>query len=169
MLDEDPAVLLRHLLIDNWDTTNIDAPFDPRAQDGGINTGQDNEIRTTPQITIIHVGDSMTGNTGYNYITPRGPAKWVGVRMQIDAWVPDVDSWNSSGEAKRMRWQLQEEVERIIHANATGTTDDQGRRQFQKLGIISSRRSTQTDPTPVIFRASMDLRGWYERRPPQEM
>lgn len=168
MLDEDPVVILRRVLIDGWNPDNIDAEFgfDPADQQGGVNTGQDHEIRTEPQITIIHINDSTTGNTGYNRISGDGPVTWYLVMLQVDVWVPDTDSFSTSAKAKRLRWQLQQEVKRIIHSNATGTETADGYRQLQNMGVVSLRRSAQNDPNPTIYRSSMDVRCSFEQRPP---
>lgn len=165
MIDEDPVVIVRRLLREQWQNDNIDDSFDIDSPQS-IHAGHPGERRGEPQITIIHVGDSTTGNTGYNYITPEGPATRTGVRLQIDVWVPNSSRWPSAGRARAHRWQLQQEVDRIIHANAGGTTDRDGNRQLQYLGTISRRRSTQTDPSPEVFRASMDIRCIYFQLPP---
>lgn len=168
MLDEDPVTILRKVLINGWNPANIDAEFgfDPADTDGGINTGQDSEVRTEPQITIIHINDSTTGNTGYNRISPDGPVAWYLVMLQVDVWVPDTDAFNTTAKAKRLRWQLQQEVKRIVHKNSTGTTTSAGYRQLQNMGVVSLRRSAQNDPVPTIYRSSMDVRCSFEQRPP---
>lgn len=172
MLSEDPVTIIRKVLIRDWNSANVDIvngyTFDPAANgEGGVNTGQDREIRTEPQITIIHINDSTTGNTGYNMIGAGGPAAWYLVMLQVDVWVPDTDYFNSTAQAKRLRWQLQQETKRIVHKNARGTTNPDGSRQLQNMGVVSLRRSAQSDPVPTIYRSSIDLRCSFHQLPPQ--
>jgi hypothetical protein len=162
MLRQDPAVILLHLLREGWDDAATDDSFDP----SHISTGWYSETRSHPQITITHQGDSVTGNTGYTHISSDGPVAWQGGRMQIDIWVPNTDDWRSAGRAKKHRWELQQEVKRIIHLNATGTADESGDRQLQSLGTIAARRNTDSSTNPLVFRSSLDIRYSYEQRPP---
>lgn len=163
MLQVEPELRIKNLLVNEWDASATTEDFNT----SHISTGWFSENREHPQITVTHVGDAMDGNTGYTAISPDGPSAWVRGRAQVDVWVPNIDSWSSPGAAKDHRWQLFQEVKRIIHANATGVTDSQNRQQLAGLGTISSRRLVDSDANPIVFRASADVRYSYHQRPPE--
>ena len=164
MLQVEPELRIKNLLVNNWQAGAPTAGFDT----SHISTGWFSENRSHPQITVTHVGDAMNGNTGYTAISPEGPAAWVRGRAQVDIWVPNTDSWSSPGAAKNHRWEMFQEVKRIVHIHADGVTDSNNVQQLAGLGTISSRRLVDDDANPIVFRGSLDIRYSYHQRPPVE-
>jgi hypothetical protein len=164
MLQQEPEYALMHLLRNEWQSGATTEGFNTNH----ISTGWFSETRKHPQITVSHVGDSLKGVTGYTAVGDTGPSAWQRGRAQVDCWVPNLDSWSSPGAAKDHRWELQQEVKRIIHANAEGLIDANGNRLLNHLGTLAARRTTDSDADPVVFRASLDIRYTYHQRPPVE-
>lgn len=163
MLQQEPEYAIMHLLRDQWQSGATSAGFDT----SHISTGWFSETRTHPQITVSHQGDSLKGTTGYTAVSDDGPTAWPRGRAQIDCWVPNTDNWSSPGSAKDHRWELQQEVKRIVHANASGLIDANGNRLLNHLGTMAARRFTEDDADPIVFRASLDIRYTYHQRPPE--
>ena len=163
-LTEEPELTIMYLLRNNWQDGATDAGFDTNH----ISTGWFQDNRDHPQITVSHTGDSLPGVTGYTAISPEGPTAFQRGRSQVDIWVPNTDDWSSPGKAKRHRWQMFQECKRIIHLHADGVANDAGEQEFANLGTISSRRITEDDREPIVFRGSLDVRYVYHQRPPVE-
>lgn len=148
LLDREPVVIVRDLLITQWDPTNIDGTFDAAAW---IHTGWYDDSNPNPQISVVFDREVVTSPTGYTGIDPGGggPTAWPEGIVHVDVWVPGDRDLTGGENPKKHTWQLRKEVERIIGLNHDGTTDANGNRELHSLGTGNIRRLADPEETPV--------------------
>lgn len=158
LLDTEPVVIVRNVLVDNWDSSNIDETFKP----AWINTGWWDEETPNPQITLTETSE----DTSPDGIHPggKGLTSWVDGSIDCNVWVPyDRDNYASQGVAKGFRWDLVKEIHRIIENHQTGTTDDSGNAELTRLETGNIQRDPADPPPP--FRALIPIGFQYHTRP----
>ena len=137
MSDEaDPKVVLRALLLAEWDETNHEAPMPE------IRTGWRDENLTGPLVTIGPDDSTATGETGYDGFAPdgSGPTSTVRGTVDVNAWATresvDVNPKQAvDGWSKEVRRILREHGHLVSsHPELDGTDDYRyiswGGRQF---------------------------------------
>lgn len=143
MPSREPVVIVRELLMNEWDDTATALGSTPT-----VHTGWYDDSSTSPQITVTNPDENTIngGDTGYaamNSATGSGAQLIDGI-MLVNAWAgtrADLEGEGSNGEdlnPKQLRWQMKEEVERITRAYSSGYTDSGN----VELSYIVPRRST---------------------------
>lgn len=158
LVETEPNVIVRDLLADNWDSSNVDETF----KTAWIGTGWFDEDQPNAQVTLTGVSE----DTSPTAIVPDGSglSSWVDGVLDCNVWVPyDRESYTSAGVAKGFRWDLVREVHRIIENNQTGTTDDSGDTELTRLETGNIRRNPTGPPPP--FRALIPVGFQYRTEP----
>lgn len=161
LLDSEPVVIVRDLLIGQWNAANIDGTFDAPAW---IHTGWW-AGNPNPEISVTFDRETVDSPTGYTGIDPGGggPTAWPDGRVNVDIWVPGDRDRTGGVNPKLHIWQLRLEVERIIGENYGGTTDADGNRELQSLGTGNIRRIPEPEETPVAHRVRIPVTYTYFR------
>lgn len=156
MLDEDPLVTVRKILVENWDEDNTVLADVPRFQTGWYDFGSDD-----PQVTITNSDEGVVEglHTGQTAATGAGGVHQIRSGMMlVNCWSGTYDDMQGMGDGgedispKQAAWDMAKEVHRIIQENASGTTDEDGNQQLQSLGAEDIRRIVDTDRDPAVFR-----------------
>ena len=154
MTDEESNVVLVGMLLDEWNTDNIDAPFDQEAR---ISTGWWNEDNPHPQITAT----GITEDPSYTGMNPsgNGATSWVDGTVDINVWVANERSATGGLHPKILRHQLKEEVLRIIRMHDTGyeyTDPDGGTHFLTRVEPTDVSAEVEDDDDPVVFRYTIE-------------
>lgn len=159
-LETDPVEIVTDLLLSEWNATGeVTVPFDAEAwTHTGWYSGNPN-----PEISVTWDGESVDTPTGYDGIDPGGggPTRRPQGTVNVDVWVPGDEDWTGGENPKKYVYQLRREVERIVQANARGTTTDGGDRELEWLGVGRSRRVPEPDETPVEHRMRVPVEYGY--------
>lgn len=153
-----PELTIRDLLRTNWDSTNTSITYDP-----DISTAWYQGEKDTPQVTVTNPDENPVrgGQTGYAAAdgTGKGGVQEVGGTLQVDCWC-DSEVEPDEG-AKKVSYELAEEVTRIVMANQHSATD---------LRLISPGRRTfvppDPDESPPVMHNNVSVQYIYEDRPP---
>lgn len=168
MIAEDPIVIIKDLLVNNWNAGNT-----PLASDPSIHTGWYDFGSADPQVTVTNpdeftVGGGETGHTGGTGDGGVSQARagtvlancWSGTREDMEG----AGSGGSDVNPKDAAYQMAREVHRIMQANATGTTDSNGKPQLNSLGADDVTRIVDTDRDPAVYRYEVTIRYTYVTR-----
>jgi len=121
-MDADPLITLRTALIAGWDgAADLDGAIDTLGGDESevlCSTGWYDDDFLGPQLSISESSE-------YSVPLALGcPEVWVYATYDFNVWVPVIRaSSKGAGLAKKYRWQMQQEVKRILKANRTGLTN----------------------------------------------
>lgn len=112
-LSEDPILTLQNLLVDNWNPANTSS-ITPR-----IHTGSFNHSWAQAQVAILDptefpTGGGETGFRGIESTTGNGVKFMIG-RVTVGCYSHDDD--NSGQNPRKLRFEMSEEIKRIIKAN----------------------------------------------------
>lgn len=159
MIDTEPSVIIRDLLANQWDSSNVDGTFDT----AWIGTGWWDEETPNPQITL----SGMTETRDPTGIDPNGGGftSWVDGAVDCNVWIPNDRDATGGVNPKQHRWQLDSEIQRIIRANSTGTTDSDGYPQLTRLDLGEARYFVEESDSPVVFRATVPIGYAWHARP----
>lgn len=160
LIDEEPADIIMWLLINQWDSTNIDVAFDETAR---ISTGWWDDSSPAPQITLSGTNEN-TSPTGIDPSTGN-LTSWVDGILYADVWVAADRDATSGLNPKKLRWQLRWEVHRIIGANQDGTMTDAGEPQLTRLETGRVREHIENDDSPTVLRYRIAIGYQYHARP----
>jgi hypothetical protein len=159
LLNTEPTVIVRDLLISNWQSANITESFNPV----WISTGRYDNATDHPEITITGVSEDRSPDA----MRPDGTglSAWVDGIMDINAWVPLSSDYQSSGVAKSFRYDLEAEIDRIIDNNQRGTTDATNAPQLTRLETGTAVPTIENDEEPVLYRARIPVGYQYYKAP----
>lgn len=162
MTDEESSVILVGMLIDGWDSNNIDVAFDENAR---ISTGWWSEDNPHPQITVSNIAEDPS----YDGINPSGSGATSRVNGTADTnvWVANDRDATSGLHPKILRFQLRKEVERIIRDNAEGfqyTDPDGGTHFLTRVEPTGVDSDVDTDKEPTLFQYTIETSYVYHVR-----
>lgn len=173
-LERGPKVIIRRLLIDDWDHPDVvDARsswahtphFDPAAW---IHTGWYTFDNPNPQVTVTQMREGSSSGTGWNAIGAGGElVEWVDGRLNVDVWVregdTDPDEYTDGVNPKKYGEELARRVQLVMHVNSRGTTYN-GEPELNRLGTGTLREPDQPDDPDVEHRWRIPvLYGWDRR------
>lgn len=156
MLDEDPQIIVYDLLNNNWDESNTVLADPPKFQTGWYDHGS-----SDPQVSITNAEEGVIqgGSTGQTAGTGGGGvAQYRTGQILVNCWAGTYDdmegkgSGNSDVSPKEAAYDMAAEVHRILQANGSGTTDDQGNKQLHSLAASDARRLVEDERDPSVFR-----------------
>lgn len=152
----DPQITVVNLLKDNWDNSNTtDASTDP-----AINTGWWNEPPDDFQVGVTNKDESAQGDTGYSGIDPTGsgPIKEMDGLLLTTCWVKyDTDAFTNP---KRLRFEMGEEVQRIIGNNTTGKDSID-----RYISVDGPQETVLQDTSPTVLGHQFTITYGYQRTP----
>lgn len=156
MLDEDPIIIVRNLLINNWNSNNTVLADDPKIHTGWYDFGS-----SDPQVTVTDTEEGVMdgGVTGHTAGTGNGGVVQYRVgQMLVNCWAgtyEDMEGQGANGSdvsPKAASYDMANEVHRIMQENASGTTDDSGNKQLHSLSTTDAQRMADDNRDPTIFR-----------------
>lgn len=168
MLDEAPVVIIRKLLIDNWDSSNTALADNPKFQTGWYDHGSDD-----PQVSITDTeeGVLMPGSTGHSAGTGGGGvAQYRSGQVLVNCWAGTYDDMKDKGDngedvsPKQASWHMAKEVHRITQNNGSGTTNDEGKKQLHSLASVDTRRVVDDDRDQAVFRYEVTVQYTYSTK-----
>lgn len=169
MIDEDPVLIIKDLLVNNWDANDTSLADAPRIHTGWYNYGS-----SDPQVTITNPDEFTVGggNTGISAGTGDGGAAQVRAgTVTVNAWAGTRDDMEGVGDGgsnlnpKDAAYSMAKEVHGIIQNNADGTLDDGGNRQLNSLGADEARRIVDSnDDGPAVYRYEVTVKYTYITR-----
>ena len=132
------------ILKSNWSLTG-----DLAINNIKFTTGPYQEQLQTPQISVTPLVEPYrTMNIGSR------PTYYSQRKIRIDVWVkPKSDSNTSLGWAKNARWQIRQEIERIIRTHATNIPGI----GFAKMEQFVERENLKTKPALLNINARVNL------------
>lgn len=168
MIDREPVVIVRDVLVSNWDASNTAYPSDPDIHTGWYDFGSAN-----PQVTVTNPdeGPDGGGQTGYSHMDGAGSVGqlrsgtmlvngWAGSREDLEGEAADGSDINP----KILAWDFAKEIARILSAYADGTADPTtGDLELQYLAPGDMRRLVDTEPDNAVFRYEVTARYGYDR------
>lgn len=159
LLEEEPAVIIRNLLVTNWNAANIGEPF----EEAWVSTGRYDNSTSHAEVTLT----TFSEDTSPDGIDPsgKGLTSWVDGVGQIGVWVPLTDDYASAGVAKDFRYDLKREVHRILENNQEGTTDSNGDPQLTRIETGSIEQFIEDNDSPPIYRAVVPVGYQYHSKP----
>lgn len=168
MLSEDPVIIIRDLLDNNWTTGNTVLANKPDIHTGWYDYGS-----SDPQVTVTNPEESTVGGgeTGHTAGTGAGGVSQIRAgTVLVNCWAGTREDTKGAGSGgsdvnpKEAAYDMAGEVHRIAQANATGTTDSNGNRQLNSLGADPVRRVVDTEKDPVVYRYEATVKFTYGER-----
>lgn len=165
MIDKDPTLIVRDILLNNWDTTNTAYGTDLSTTDPPrIHTGWYDFGRGGPQVTVTNPDSFVVGGgeTGYSGGTGAGePVQvragtllvngWSGTREELKGTASDGSDVNP----KQMAFELGKEVWRITKNHASGTAE------LETVGPDNVRGLVEDEAPEVVFRREVTVKYTY--------
>lgn len=121
MVREDEARYFRRLLVDNWQPVEGLTPSDGSLP---IHTGQPDDLSQDPQIAIGPPTEEPRGSSGYDAYQGDGGGFWRRADGMVDIKCVGGDGEQTSVEPRWLSGELAKEVERALHVNSSGITDE---------------------------------------------
>lgn len=142
---QDPLITLFACLQDNWLLTGVLAKANVR-----FSTGWYSESVDFPQVTVTEISSrDEPFQLGYGAIRVYGT-------YQIDCWVKvSSETAKGPGLAKSQKWDMVEEVKRILKENLTGLTD-------LRYVVLDQTGRTLDELDRHILRYSLDVSVIYD-------
>lgn len=168
MLDEDPQLIVRNLLIDEWEKDNTVLAMDPKFQTGWYDHGI-----ADPQISITNAEEGVLrgGVSGQTAGTGAGGVvQYRTGQMLVNCWAGTYEDMQGKGEngddvsPKASSYDMANEVHRIIQSNGSGTTDDSGSKQLHSLSAVDTRRMVDDSRDPAVFRYEVVVQYTYSSK-----
>lgn len=159
LINEDPYVILRDLLQNNWTSANISGTFDESKR---IHTGSYDDNNNYPEVTLTEKDEDHTPDG----IDPSGSGltSWVDGIIQCRVWAP-ADRDKLGVNPKLMRFELAQEIQDIIYDNQSGTTDSNGNAQLTRIEIGNPFDDVENTDDPVILRSTIPIGYQYHASP----
>lgn len=168
MIEREPVVIVRDLLVGEWDASNTAYPNQPRVHTGWYDMGSPN-----PQVTVTNPNEGPTGggDTGYTHMDGAGGVGqlitgtclvngWAGTREDLEGEASDGSDINP----KVLAWDFAKEIARILSDYASGTNDpNSGDLELSFVAPGEARRMVDTDPENAVFRYEVTARYGYDR------
>lgn len=146
-----PEKAFMDLLINEWDSTNVDYNFDESRR---ISTGWWDESNSYPQVTVTKITEDLS----YDAISGSGqPVSWVPASIDVNCWV-SFDSEVLNGENPMvLLHQLSREVARITFKNAEGTVNADNEVELSRIepGILT--RTPHANESPTRFQENLPV------------
>lgn len=165
MLSKDPLLIVRDLLVNNWDKSNTVIDEDPSFHTGWYDYGG-----TDPQVTITNSDETVmdAGFTGQSAGTGGGGvAQYRTGFCLVNCWAGTYEDMEGKGSnssdisPKDASYDMSKEVHRIMQANGSGTTDSNGNQQFHSLAASDVRRVVEDEVDPAVFRYEVTVNYTY--------
>jgi len=145
MAIEAPAITIRNLLKNNWESSNT-SNSTPK-----IHTGWWSESSKKHQLTITNPEESeATGSeTGYSGIGPDGPNKFFSGIIYSNVWATreQTEKFTSIENPKQLTWLISEEIDRIL----TEYYDNPGG-DLDIVGLVDRNRRVDPEKDPTVYR-----------------
>lgn len=170
MLEKDPIIIVRDLLVSDWDNTNL-----PLAEEPEITSGWYDHGSASPQVTITNTDENAvaSGLSGQTAGTgDGGVAQTRHGTIIVNCWsgtYEDMEGMGVNGEdlsPKDVSYKMAVEVHRIIQRYAAGVYGDNGQKLLYSLAASDSRRVVEDQSDPTIFRYEVVVEYLYHDRTP---
>lgn len=114
LLDEDPKMTIRNLLLNNWDTSNTSISTQPK-----ISTGWWDKSNSTPQVSVTNRKDVGEGAT-FNESGGKGVGRDETTSVLVTGFAQRQDG---EPNPKTLSFEFMQEVVRIVGNNAGNIGD----------------------------------------------
>lgn len=172
-IGEEPLVIIRKLLLSEWQNANTTYSADPRFTTGWWDWGRPSPTVTVTNAQTVSVAGQGNSRTGYSYMTGDGRVGqlkngtclvncWGGT-FETDALAGE-DTDGSRLSPKTNAWEMCKETRRILLNNAEGTLEANGDVQLSFVSPDEHRRLVDTDSDgehPTLFRYEVTCRFGY--------
>lgn len=175
-LPKPPALMLRDMLVDNWDKSNTSGltPAKPPHEDAGLsmNRGWYSTVDFDPHVALHAFREPVSsgGNSGYTGIDPSGdgPTQTRLGRGNCEIFAEgDSEYGTDEFDAPTMVFRIRQEIEDIIHAAEADNTDRQVDPPDPWTHVSASQETVpnDTEVTPVVHRSRARANYSWEKTP----